>query len=369
MTMRIFLAALLLLVCQPETSCGAGTRIKDVVAVKGVRANQLIGYGLVVGLNGTGDNLRNSPFTQQSVQSMLDRMGVNVRGAQTQTRNSAAVMVMAEIPAFVGRGSRIDVTVASMGDASSLAGGSLLMTPLSGADNTIYAVAQGPVAVTGYAAAGKSENVSQGVPTSGRIPNGALVEREPPGQLAGEGPIELELRNPDFKTAIAVVDAVNDYSMKRAGVRVAAERDLQTVVLQRPTRMGTARFLSEIGELTIMPDTPARIVIDERSGTIVIGSDVQISNVAVAHGNISVRVTETPSVSQPTAFSNGRTVVTSETAISVSEKGGSLNMLRGTSLNTLVSGLNKIGLKPRGIIAVLQAIKSAGALQAELVVQ
>ena len=347
----------------------AATRIKDIVAVQGVRPNQLVGYGLVIGLNGTGDSLRNSPFTEQSLQSMLDRMGINVRNAKARTRNIAAVMVSAELPAFAGTGSRIDVTVSSLGDATSLAGGSLILTPLVGADNRIYAVAQGPLAVTGFVTAGKAESVTQGVPTTGRIPNGALVEREGPGRFAEEKVLVLELRNPDFNTAVSIADVINAFMTQRYGIKVARENDLRTITLQRPFFISAARFIAEIGELPVKPDAPARVVIDERTGTIVIGKDVQISTVAVAHGSLTVRVTETPKVSQPGPFSKGETVVTPETFVSAEQKGGNLAIIGATNLQTLVNGLNKIGLKPTGIIAILQAIKSAGALQADLIVQ
>src|SRR5690606_17862947 len=209
------------------------SRIKDITAVQGVRANQLIGYGLVVGLNGSGDSLRNSPFTAQSLQSMLDQMGVNVRNANARTRNIAAVLVTADLPPFAGAGSRIDVTVSSLGDATSLSGGSLVMTPLSGADSVIYAVAQGPVAVSGFSAQGRAESVSQNVPTTGRIPNGALVEREVAGALDDEGTLVLELRNPDFSTAVRIADTINDFTAQKYGRRTAREMDLRTVVLER----------------------------------------------------------------------------------------------------------------------------------------
>lgn len=347
----------------------AGTRIKDIVSVQGVRPNQLIGYGLVIGLNGTGDSLRNAPFTSQSIQSMLDRMGINVRNANPRTKNVAAVMVTTELPAFINKGSRIDVTVSSLGDATSLAGGSLVMTPLMGADNVIYAVAQGPLAVTGFASQGKAETLTQGVPTTGRIPNGALVEREAPGRFSDERELVLELRNPDFNTAVRVADAINAYSVDRFGQRLAREEDLRSVVIQRPRTIGAARLIAEIGDLITEPDAPARVVVDERTGTIVIGKDVQISTVAVAHGNLTVRVTENTKVSQPAPFSDGVTVVAPESYVSADQKGGNLAIVRGTTLQTFVAGLNRIGLKPQGIIAILQAIKSAGALQADLVVQ
>lgn len=347
----------------------AATRIKDIAAVQGVRANQLVGYGLVIGLNGTGDSLRNAPFTNQSIQSMLDRMGVNVRNANARTKNVAAVIVTAELPAFAGRGARIDVTVSSLGDASSLAGGSLVLTPLYGADNQIYAVAQGPVAISGFAAGGRAETVTQGVPTTGRVPNGALVERELAGRFSDEKTMVLELHNPNFGTSVRMADAINSFSQQRWGQSVAREEDLRTVVLQKPARVSAARFIAELGELSVTPDTPAKVVIDERTGTIVIGKDVQISTVAVSHGSLTVRVTETPRASQPLPFSQGETVVLPETFVAADQAGGKMAIMRGTNLETLVSGLNRMGLKPTGIIAILQAIKSAGALQADLVVQ
>jgi flagellar P-ring protein precursor FlgI len=244
-----------------------------------------------------------------------------------------------------------------------------VLTPLMGADNQIYAVGQGPLAVTGFASQGKAETLTQGVPTTGRIPNGALVEREGPGRFADEKVLVLELRNPDFNTAVSVADAINAYTHHRFGIRAAREDDLRTVTVQRPFYIGAARFMAEIGELPVQADVPARVVIDERTGTIVIGRDVQVSTVAVAHGNLTVRVTEMPKVSQPLPFSRGETVVTPDTVVAAGEKGGNLAIVRGPNLQTLVGGLNRIGLKPQGIIAILQAIKSAGALQADLVVQ
>ena len=352
-----------------STGAVAASRIKDIVTVQGVRSNQLIGYGLVIGLNGTGDSLRNAPFTEQSLQAMLDRMGVNVRSIRARTRNVAAVMVTAELPPFVGKGARIDVTVSSLGDATSLAGGTLVLTPLVGADDQIYAVAQGPIAVTGFATAGRAETLTQGVPTTGRIPNGALVEREAPGEFADRSTFVLELNNPDFSTAVQIADTINAFTGQKYGIRTAREEDMRTVKLIKPRNIPAARFIAEIGELLTETDAPARVVIDERTGTIVIGRDVQISTVAVAHGNLTVRVAESAAVSQPLPFSQGKTVISPESRIDAAQEGGPIAIVGGTNLQTLVSGLNKIGLKPPGIIAILQAIKTAGALQAELVVQ
>jgi len=350
----------------------AGTRIKDITDLKGVRVNQLVGYGLVVGLNGTGDTLRNSPFTQQSVQAMLDRMGVNIRGSQYEprTRNVAAVMVTAELPPFASKGSRFDVTVSSIGDAKSLAGGALVLTPLAGADQKIYAAAQGQVTISGYLAKGAAESITSGIPTRGRIPDGAIVEQDAPGGFDEDMPLEFKLRNPDFTTSVRIMDVINAFAKDRYGMPIARSKDQQSVMVRKPPRMLSSRLLAEIGELEVDPDQAARVVIDERTGTIVIGSEVRISTVAVAHGNITVRVTETPQVSQPAPFSNrGETVVVPDTQVDVNEAGGKVQIARGANLRELVSALNRMGLKPIGIIAILQAMKTAGALQAELVVQ
>ncbi len=347
-----------------------GVRIKDVTTIKGVRENQLVGYGLVIGLQGTGDSLRNSPFTEQSLQSMLDRMGVNVRSGNPRTKNVAAVVVTADLPPFVGAGSRIDVSVASLGDAQSLMGGTLVMTPLYGADGEVYAVAQGSLAVSGFTSEGESERLTQGVPTSGRIASGALIEREVPRAQVETDQVTMELRNPDYRTAIRIVDAINAYAEKTWGRPVAREQDLRTVSLTRPARLSSTRFIAAIGDLPIRPDTAARVVIDEKTGTVVIGQDVQISTVAVTHGNLTVRITEAPNVSQPAPFSpNGETVVTSDTTVDARQEGGNFAYVQGANLETVVRGLNRLGLKPTGIIAILQAIKSSGALQADLVVQ
>lgn len=366
-SIRVVLAACAVAFAASPTE--AQTRIKDVVSVQGVRPNQLYGYGLVVGLNGTGDSLRSAPFTNQSIQSMLDRLGVNIRGGNARTRNIAAVMLTAELPAFAKPGSRVDVTVSSLGDATSLGGGTLVLSSLTGADNKVYAVAQGQVAIGGFNANGRNESVTQGVPTAGRIANGALVERDAPGQFdCGQG-MEIELRNPDFATAIRIVDVINQFSAERYGTKVAHEKDLRSVGLRCPARVSAARFMADIGELPISPDAPARVVIDEKTGTVVIGRNVRISTVAVAHGSITVRVTETPRVSQPKPFSKGQTVVTTDTEVAVDQPGANVSIVKGASLETLVAGLNRLGLKPPSVIAILQAIKSAGALQADLVVQ
>lgn len=361
------LAAMIFALCAGTAS--ASVRIKDIATIGGMRDNQLVGYGLVVGLLGSGDTMRNAPFTEQAMQSMLDRMGVNVRNTPLRARNVAAVIVTASLPPLVSRGTAIDVTVSALGDATSLMGGTLMMTPLMGGDGQTHAVAQGSVSVSGFASVGQAEVLTQGVPTAGRIPNGATVEREAPNTFAASGPLTLELKNPDFKTAIRVADAINRYTRQHFRVRSAQEQDLRRVALLCPPGINTTRFMAEIGDLTVDPDTPAKVVVDERTGTVVIGQDVQISTVAVTHGSLSVRITETPVVSQPQPFSNGKTTVVPNTSIDAQEPKGQLSIIRGTSLRTLVKGLNQIGLKPSGIIAILQAIKTAGALQAELVTQ
>lgn len=351
-------------------SASPSVRIKDIASLEGVRENQLVGYGLVVGLQNTGDTLRNSTFTEQALQSMLDRMGINVRAIALRTRNVAAVLVTAELPPFGRPGSRIDVTVSSLGDATSLFGGTLILTSLSGVDGQTYAIAQGQIAVSGFAASGQAESVTVNVATAGHISNGALIEREVPGQLRDIGPLTLVLKNPDFNTAVRIADAINLYGGQRYGARLAHEQDQRSVALSKPRRIGTTRFMAEIGDLLVDPDTPAKVVMDARSGTIVIGQDVRISTVALTHGNLTVSVTETPQVSQPAPFAyRGRTVVVPRTEIDGEQTGGQIAIVKGASLRSLINGLNQIGLKPMGIIAILEAIKAAGALHADLVVQ
>lgn len=345
------------------------SRIKDVAILQSARDNQLVGYGLVIGLQGTGDGLRNSPFTEQSIRAMLENLGISTRGGQSRARNVAAVIVTANLPPFVQPGARIDISVSSMGDATSLAGGTLVMTPLRAPDGEIYAVAQGPVIVSGFSAQGQAETVTQGVPTGGRVPNGAIVERQVPASFTSESTLTLQLRNPDFSTAIRITDAINDYASHRFGRRVAQEQDARTVLIRRPKDISAARFYAELENIVIESDAPARVVVDERTGTIVIGQQVRISRVAISHGTMTVRVTEMPRVVQPEPFSRGETAIEPATAIDVDQPDARVGMLDGPDLQTLVSGLNKLGVRPDGIIAILQGIKSAGALQAELLVQ
>jgi flagellar P-ring protein FlgI len=378
MTRHWLALSVLLLASEPSL---AGVRIKDITSTYGVRDYQLVGYGLVVGLQGTGDTLRNAPFTEQSLASMLSRMGVNLQtGANAgaggapqtnlmRTRNLAAVMVTAAMPPFAAWGTTLDVTVSSLGDATSLMGGTLVLTSLTGVDGEIYAIAQGPLAVSGFAVSGQSESLSHGVATVGRIANGATVEKEPPRPNSGDGSLALELHNPDFATSVQITDVINKYTKKKYHSSAALERNNRTVALHLPSGVHATRFLAEIGDLQVSPSTPAKVVINERTGTVVIGADVQISPVAVTHGGLTLRVTETPEVSQPAPFSNGQTVVTSQTAVTASEPAGQVATLAGPNLKTLVKGLNQIGLKPSDIISILQAIKNAGAMQADLIIQ
>ena len=352
------------------TNANAAVRIKDVTSLEGMRDNQIIGYGLVVGLKGSGDTMRNSPFTEQSLQSMLDSMGVNVRDANLRTRNVAAVVVTANFPAFVKKGTKIDINVASLGDASSLSGGTLIATPMMGSDGKVYAVAQGGLAVAGFSERGEAQSLSEGIATSGMIPNGAIVERELEDDFINLRSFVLQLTNPDFNTAVRIADAINAFSRERYGVKLAEERDFRSVVLRKPGKVSATRFIAQIEGLVIQPDTPAKVVVDERTGTVVIGNHVQISTVAVTYGSMVVRITESPLASQPEPFSeNGQTVVLPETNIDVSQNGGSLSIIGGTDLQTIVSGLNRIGLRPSGVISILQTMKTVGALQAELVIQ
>ncbi len=348
------------------SSATANSRIKDLASVEGVRENQLVGYGLVVGLNGTGDTLNNSPFTKQSLTSMLERLGVNTRGTNLRTANVAAVMVTANLPPFSTQGTRIDVTVSALGDSKSLQGGTLLVTPLLGADGEVYAVGQGAVAISGFSAEGDAAKVTRGVPTVGRIANGAVIEREIEFALKGQTALRLALRNPDFTTAKRIAGAINDF----LGSNSAEPTDPSTVAIQMPAnyRGNMIKLLTEIELLRVEPDQRARIVIDERSGIIVMGKDVHVSTVAIAQGNLTVSISESPQVSQPGPFSNGTTAIVPRTNITVDAgEGKKLGIVKeGITLKELVDGLNALGIGPRDMISILQAIKAAGALQADI---
>jgi flagellar P-ring protein precursor FlgI len=343
----------------------AMSRIKDLATVEGVRQNQLIGYGLVVGLNGTGDTLNNIPFTKHSLTAMRERLGVNIRGQAIRTGNVAAVMVTANLPAFGSQGTRIDVTVSAMGDSKSLQGGTLLVTPLLGADGNVYAVAQGSLAIGGFQAEGEAAKITRGVPTVGRIANGALIEREIDFNLNRLSQLRMALRNPDFTTAKRIAAAVNDF----IGAPTAEPLDPSTIQLSIPPqfRGNVIALLTEIEQLQVEPDLPAKIVIDERSGIIVMGRDVRVSMVAVAQGNLTVTISETPQVSQPLPFSQGTTRTVPRTRVGVQEDGKKLAVVdEGVSLQQLVDGLNSLGIGPRDLISILQAIKASGAIQADI---
>ena len=345
----------------------AQSRIKDIVSFEGVRSNMLVGYGLVVGLNGTGDTLDNAPFTRESLIGMLERLGVNARDDGLKTKNVAAVMVTANLPPFSNQGSRIDVTVSALGDATNMLGGTLLVTPLVGADGEIYAVGQGTIAVGGFLAGGAAESVVKGVPTSGRIANGGVIEREMPFKLADLKQVKLSLRNPDFTTARRISRAINAF----VGIPAATATDPATVIMKTPPsyKGKIVELITDIEQLRVEPDQIAKVIIDEQSGTIVMGSNVRINTVAIAQGNLTIKVTETPQVSQPLPFSNtGTTETVPRTQIQVEENGNSkLTVLEhGVSLQDLVNGLNALGIGPRDMITILQAIKAAGALNADI---
>jgi flagellar P-ring protein precursor FlgI len=363
----VALMALTVLAVLPAADAHAvPSRIKDLVDVEGVRENQLVGYGLVVGLNNTGDTLKDGSFTKQSLRSMLNRLGVKPTEKGTTSKNVAAVMVTASLHAFARQGTRVDVTVSALGDADNLLGGTLLVTPLLGADGEVYAVAQGQVGVAGFSAKGSAESVVKGVPTSGRIAAGAIVEREVGYEMARMDSVTLTLRNPDFTTARRIAQAINAFVHEGA----ARPKDPSTVHVALPDAYAgsVVNLVTDIEQLKIEPDQPARIVIDETSGIIVMGDSVRVSTVAIAQGNLTIRITEEPQVSQPAPFGEGSTVVVPRTDVAVDEQSERrLGIVReGVTLQQLVNGLNALGVGPRDLIAILQAIKAAGALQAEI---
>jgi len=361
------LLATLLIIALNTDAAFAASRVKDIADFEGVRDNILVGYGLVVGLNGTGDSLTNSPFTQQSLEAMLERLGVNTRGTDAKTDNVAAVVVTATLPPFSKQGTKIDIVVSSIGDAEDLTGGTLVVTPLLAADGEVYAVAQGTITVSGFSAGGAAESIVKGVPTAGRIASGAIVERELGFDLASLTSLRISLRNPDFTTSRRIATAINNH----IGNTVAKSTDPSTVVLnlEGSKREDMVSLLTDIEQLMVVPDQIARVVIDEQSGIIVIGKDVKVDTVAIAQGNLTVRITETPQVSQPGPFAEaGETVVVPRTEVEVTEDGDKrLAVLNpGVRLQELVNGLNALGIGPRDMISILQAIKAAGALQAEI---
>jgi len=345
----------------------ADVRIKDLVNVEGVRGNDLVGYGLIVGLNGTGDGLRNSPYTEEALSSFLERLGINVQGEDFRPRNVAAVVVTATLPPFARAGSQIDVTVSAIGDAKSLLGGTLIMTPLNAADGNVYAVAQGPVLASGFSADGDGASVTFGAPTSGSIPQGARVEREIIFRFADMRRIRLALRSPDFTTAARIEDAIN----QSLAAPVAAMLDAGAVELDlAKTTLSPMRLIGLVENLRVAPQQAARIVIDQKSGTVVLGADVIISQFAVTQGNLTIVVRETPIVSQPNPLSPfGETIILPDTSISVDQNSENRIAIvnQNVSLSQLIKGLNALGVGPRELIDIIKSIKAAGALHAEIV--
>jgi flagellar P-ring protein FlgI len=365
--MTLGTVAMALFAISTLTAHASTSRIKDIVEIEGVRDNLLVGYGLVVGLNGTGDSIANSPFTQQSLIGMLERFGVNVRDQNFKTQNVAAVMVTATLPPFSAQGSRIDISISSLGNASDLRGGTLLVTPLVGADGEVYAIAQGPITTNAFQVDGSASKVVQNVPTAGRIANGAIVEREIDFALNDMNKVRLSLRNPDFTTSRRIADTINR-SLKSSN---AVATDPNTVHVTVPQNFKGKMFdlLAEIEQLQVVPDAVAKVIVDEKSGTIVMGKDVRISEVAIAQGNLTIRITETPQVSQPNAFSaGGTTAVVPRTDISINNgEGNKITVMpAGVTIQELVGSLNALGVTPRDIITILQSIKAAGALQADI---
>ncbi|EKD61535.1 MAG: hypothetical protein ACD_54C00197G0004 [uncultured bacterium] len=360
---RLLCTALIALM--PNLVLAGPIRIKDLVEFDGVRANDLVGYGLVVGLNGTGDGLRNAPFTEEIMSNLLERLGVNVSGEQYQPKNVAAVFVTATLPAFARAGGQIDVTVSAIGDAKSLLGGTLIMTPLNGADGQIYAVAQGAIIAGGVSADGQAAKVVQGVPTAGMIPSGARVEREVEFDFTQLESMRLALREPDFTTAARIEAAINS----EMGRGAAEMLDAGTVVLN--TGGGSpAHVVSRVENIQVEPETRARVVVDQRSGTIVMGEDVRISRVAVAQGNLTLRIDESPMVVQPNPFAEGETIVVPRSAVDIQNEPGTglAEVSGGTNLSEVVAGLNALGVAPHDMIDILKSINAAGALHADFLV-
>lgn len=364
-----FCVSVFLLILTCAAASATPVRVKDLVEFEGVRGNDLVGYGLVVGLDGSGDGLRNAPFTEEILSSILERLGVNVTGEQLRPKNVAAVLVTARLPPFSRAGSRIDVTVSAIGDAKSLLGGTLVMTPLNAADGEIYAVAQGTVIAGGAVAAGDGASVTQGVPTAGSIPSGATIEREVAFSLSELSTIRLALRTPDFTTAMRLEGAINaDF-----GRNVALMLDSGTVEvdLAASGARSAAHAIGQIENILIEPESRATVVVDQRSGTIVMGEDVRISRVAVSQGNLTLRVQEEPLVSQPNPFAPGETVVVPRTSAAIEEEPGIglAEVPDGASLSEVVAALNALGVAPRDMIDILKSVNAAGALHAELIVQ
>lgn len=363
------LAATFLIVLSAVPLLAEGVRIKDLVEFDGVRGNDLVGYGLVVGLNGTGDGLRNAPFTEEIMTNILERLGVNVNGEQFRPKNVAAVLVTADLPAFARAGSRIDVTVSAIGDAKSLLGGSLIMTPLSAADGEIYAVAQGTIIAGGAAVEGEAASVVSGVPTSGTVPSGARIEREVEFVLNDLSAVRLALRDPDFTTAARIESAINAHFDRDVATMI--DPGTVSVDVSQTHARSTAHALGRIETLLVQPQQRARVVVDQRSGTIVMGADVQIARIAVAQGNLTLRIEERPLAVQPSPFSQGDTIIVPRSSATIEEEPGVglAELPQGSNLSEVVTGLNALGVSPRDMIDILKTIKAAGALHADFVVR
>ncbi|MBW1644791.1 MAG: flagellar basal body P-ring protein FlgI [Deltaproteobacteria bacterium] len=360
----LMLGGAVLLLLAGTVECPA-VRLKDIATIQGVRSNQLIGYGLVAGLDGTGDDTKKGKFVGESIANMLEKMGIPVPAQTIDLDNVAAVMVTAELPPFARNGTRLDVVVSSMGDADSLQGGTLLLTPLKGPDGQVYAMAQGPISIGGFSTGGGGGKQVKNHPTVGRIANGALVEREPPSTILNDGKIVLALNQPDFMTVSRVSKAINDAFR----ANLAVPRDSATIEMIPPSyEPGTLiPFLATLENLQVVPDSRAKVVFDERTGTVVMGNDVLIDTVAISHGDLTVRITATPQVSQPQPLAAGRTVQTTNTKVEVEEEKSRLVVLPQTvKIDELVRALNAVGVTPRDLMAILQAIKAAGALHADL---
>jgi flagellar P-ring protein precursor FlgI len=361
---RIVLIALLVVVGLGWRGHADAARLKDIAEINGVRMNQLVGYGLVVGLDGSGDG-KKATFTVQSMASMLEKMGVTVDQKDIQVKNVAAVMVTAKLPPFAKRGNRIDVLVSSIGDANNLQGGTLMLTPLKGIDGRIYAVAQGPVNTGGFGAGGTASTVVKNFPTVGRVLSGAIIEREVPNDFGAGGSLQFSLHNPDVNTVMRVVDAINSQFAQP----VAHAQDAGTIEIVVPDQHkgNTISLLASLSMLEVQPDNDAKVVINERTGTVVMGEQVRISTIAIAHGNLSIVVKENFDISQPLPFSEGQTLASPNTQINVQEDANQLVVVpNGVSIGDVVNALNALGVTPRDLIAIFQAIKAAGALQADL---
>jgi flagellar P-ring protein precursor FlgI len=341
-------------------------RLKDLADIEGVRGNHLVGYGVVVGLEGTGDQ-RGASFTPQTITNLLERLGIRVDPKALQLANIAAVMVTAELPPFVRPGSKIDVTLSSMGDAKSLQGGVLIMTPLKGADGNVYAVAQGPVSLGGFVVASGGDTAQKNHSTVARVPLGGTVERSIPFDLFASGQVRIVLRQPDFVTITRVQEVINRFF----GENKATALDSASVLIPLDPSLAIApiHLIARLEQLEVQPDLPARVVVNERTGTVIIGEDVRVSTVALAHGNLNITIRSETQVSQPNVLAGGETAIVQNTDIEVSEEAGKIQVVeKGVNLGEVVNGLNSLGATPRDLIAIFQALKQAGALQAELII-